>query len=189
MTQSIKECQKNLISSMPKKISIVENSKTTYTATNKVDTVIVAAKHALGEYLNHSVYLCQPNRSFRPVGYLGFYSEGKIDKHITKILGQVDKVLLTEKGITSGNFDKKTEERLLELINSLERKDVRGRIGLEQKVFFLSSPDSYKTLTLKKDIQNDTKSITGKFVAFTQNQRYVSTFNLKKNPQMTSEIV
>lgn len=156
---------------------------------NTEDVLIVAAKTALREFFEHSAYICQPNRSFRPVNYLGFYSEGKINQNIPKILGQVEDVMLTKEGIQNTNLDKDTQNRLFKLIESLERVDERGRLGSNHKVFFLSSKDSKETLKLNNDIINDTTSIKGDIIAFTQSQRYVSLSKLKNNPKKTSDIV
>lgn len=156
---------------------------------NTEDILIVAAKTALNEFFEHSAYICQPNRSFRPVNYLGFYSEGKINQNIPKVLGQVEDVMLSREGIQNNNLDKSTQNRLFKLIESLERVDERGRLGSNHKVFFLSSKDSEDTLKLNNDIMNDTTSVNGDNIAFTQSQRYISLSKLKKNPKKTSEIV
>ena len=53
------------------------------------DTVVVAARNAWGEYQNHGVYICQPERSFRPgLSHMGFYFDGAIQHTVAKILDQ-----------------------------------------------------------------------------------------------------
>ena len=54
---------------------------------------------------------------------------------------------------------------------------------------FLSGPDSPETLVLPQDIENDLTANTGRGVAFTQGQRYVSLSRLEKGPKRTSELV
>ena len=49
-----------------------------------------------------------------------------------------------------------------------------SRTGQRHMIFFLSVPDSDKTLDLGRNIPNDKKSKTGKTTAFTMSQRYVS---------------
>jgi superfamily II DNA or RNA helicase len=188
MTISIQKTQKNLLESIPQPIISIEESKSDYLIRTN-DAVIVAAKFALDEYFKHSVYMCQPNRAFRPVDYLGFYSHGKIDKHIPRILGKVEKVLLSKRGINNVEVDEKTRNELLNLLKSLEVKGSKNRIGYYHKVFFLSAPNSEQTITLENDIINDNKTKTGKTAAFTQNQRYVSSVKLKNNPEKTSKII
>jgi hypothetical protein len=51
--------------------------------------------------------------------------------------------------------------------------------GASQKVLLLSPPGHSDTLTLAAPIPNDLKSDTGRTIAFTQNQRYVSLTRLK----------
>lgn len=153
------------------------------------DVLIIPAKYALDEYLEHSVYMCQPKRTFRPVEYIGFYSNGKINKHIPKIYEQIEQITLTRNSINSSKLDSNTKEKLYNLLDSLKRKDDNDRLGATQKVIFLSAPDSNQTLKLKKDIINDTKSKTGKKIAFTQNQRYLSISKFKNNPNKTSQLL
>lgn len=171
----------------PNNISIILSD-----ASDKFDenseVLIIPAKYAIEEYLEHSVYICQPNRAFRPVEYIGFYVNGKIDKRIPKILGQIENVKLSKRDIPS-NLDLNIKKRLLELIESLERKDITGRLGYNQKIFFLSKSNSDETLKLKQDIINDTKSKSGKNIAFTQNQRYIPLSKFKDNPKKTSSLL
>ncbi len=49
----------------------------------------MAARFAWGEYNEHGVYICQPDRSFRPgLTHMGFYARGAIQPKIAKILDQ-----------------------------------------------------------------------------------------------------
>ena len=120
---------------------------------------------------------------------MGFYSNGKINKHIPQILGKVEEVLLTKRGINNAKIDQKTRNKLLNLLKSLEIIGSKSRIGYYHKVFFLSAHNSGDTIKLENDVLNDNKTNTGKSTAFTQNQRYVSSGKLKNNPKKTSEIV
>src|SRR5690242_17302755 len=54
--------------------------------------VVVAAQFALDEYLKYSVYICQPNRTFRPCVRMAFYIKNKIDRRIPKILGHIESI-------------------------------------------------------------------------------------------------
>jgi hypothetical protein len=48
--------------------------------------VVVAARIALETYLKHSVYICQPGRTFKPCVRLAFYTNSKIYHKVPKIL-------------------------------------------------------------------------------------------------------
>ncbi len=54
--------------------------------------VVVAARFALDEYRKYSAYICQPDRAFRDCVRMAFYTKNKIDRHIPKILGQIEAI-------------------------------------------------------------------------------------------------
>lgn len=153
------------------------------------NVVIVPAKFAFDEYLNHSVYMCQPDRAFRNVDYLGFYYDGKVSKYLPKVLGVVENFVLSRSMIEKSTILSDTKkEALLNLVESLEKNDDNGRLYYPSKVFFLSPPDSYETLKLEEDIINNKKSSSGRKTAFLQTQRYFPIVKFKKNPKNTSEL-
>ena len=165
----------------------------------KSDAVlIVPARSAIEDYRDFSVYVCQPNRSFQPVEYMGFYHNGSIDKHIAKILHEpVEEIDLTGEAIevasestleTQSKLTPETQSKLHELVIELERQN-SPRYGGKFKVFFLSSLDSSDTIKLTQDIRNDLKNAAGRPYAFTQGQRYVPLSALKKNPATTTELL
>lgn len=53
------------------------------------EVLIVAARRAISEYLKHGLYICQPNRTFRPCSHMAFYANGRIHHQIPKILGKI----------------------------------------------------------------------------------------------------
>lgn len=152
--------------------------------------LIVPARQAIEDYMNYSAYLCQPNRSFQNVQYLGFYRMGAIYQRIAKILSPpIESILLTEEGIQScEGLDSATVSRLQVLVIKLH-KDNSDRYDGTMKVFFLSASDDSETIKLAQDIQNDLKSFSGRTSAFTMGQRYVSLASLKKNPKTTTELL
>jgi hypothetical protein len=152
--------------------------------------LIVPARQAIEDYKQYSIYVCQPNRSFQKVQYLGFYRMGAIDRKIAKILAPpIESILLTEEGIqTCEGLDSVTASKLQDLVRKL-RSDGSDRYGDTMKVFFLSAYDSTETISLTQDIQNDLVNLEGRPYAFTQGQRYVSLANLKKNPKTTTELL
>ena len=128
------------------------------------DVVIVAARRAWKTYQDRHVYICQPNRSFRNVKRIGFYSRGNIYPLVPLILDKQDDVL----------FERSAHDGPLgELVDQILDAD-DSRTGQRHMVFFLSAPDSDDTLDLGQNIPNNKKSRTGKNTAFTMGQRYVS---------------
>jgi hypothetical protein len=162
--------------------------------------LIIPARYAIYDYLKYSAYLCQPNRSFQNVEYLGFYHGGAIDRRITKLLAPpIESVLLTEEGVQNlidindqnknNKGNKIISEESITMLQNLVTKLEPLRYNDTMKVFFLSSPDAPETIQLKQDIQNDLKSYSGRPSAFTMGQRYVSLASLKKNPKTTTELL
>jgi hypothetical protein len=128
--------------------------------------VVVAARFALDEYLKYSTYICQPHRTFQPSARMAFYTKNKIDRHIPKILGQIE-------AISRDEIDTRTD---------LSDSD-RARLKT------LPPHNSPDTLVLPNDIENNLTSANGKGTAFTRRQRYVSLSRLEKGPKNTSELV
>lgn len=169
----------------------------------KSDAVlIVPARSAIEDYRNFSAYMCQPNRSFQPVEYIGFYHNGAIDRHIAKVMSKpVEEIDLTEEAIEEAIFEEAIEEatdlavdtentkqKLHQLVDQL-RSHGSPKYGLKHKVFFLSSSDSPDTIKLTQDIRNDLRNQAGRPYAFTQGQRYVTLSALKNNPATTTELL
>ncbi|MBW4581336.1 MAG: hypothetical protein KME42_17340 [Tildeniella nuda ZEHNDER 1965/U140] len=156
----------------------------------KSDAVlIVPARSAIQDYRSFSVYVCQPNRSFQPVEYIGFYHGGVIDQYIPKIIGKpIEDVTLTEEAIEEAQLSLETKQDLLQLVKQL-KKHSSSRYGVKLKVFFLSSPTSPDTIKLTQAIKNDLKNEAGRPYAFTQGQRYVPLSALRKNPATTTELL
>lgn len=147
---------------------------------NETDVVVVPARHAWPEYQRHSAYICQPGRFFQTVSYLAFYSNGKIWPLIPRILDVHEDVEWGE-GLHQGTLGKIVDD---------VRKDCASirQDGLTYKVLILSTADSSDTVRLGGPIINDLVAKTGRTVAFTQNQRYVSLQEMLK-AKLTSELV
>jgi hypothetical protein len=157
---------------------------------DKSDAVlIVPARSAIEDYRNFSVYVCQPNRSFQPVEYIGFYHGGVIDQYIPKIIGKpIEDVTLTEEAIEEAQLSLEVKQDLLQLVEQLKKHN-SSRYGVKLKVFFLSSSTSQDTIKLAQPIKNDLKNDSGRPYAFTQGQRYVPLSALQKNPATTTELL
>lgn len=151
--------------------------------------VVVAARGALGEYLRHSVYICQPRHSFRPSERWAFYTNGAIDVHVPKVLGTVEAVELSHQGVDDPDgIEEETCQRLRGLVDAREGEGSE-RLGQEQKVVFLSDPESEANIRLDAPVRNDLEAESGQTVPFTYCQRYASLQALREGPRTTSELI
>lgn len=144
------------------------------------DVLVVPARSAWPEYQRHAAYICQPDRTFRSVDRVAFYTGGKIWPSVPKILETWEHVDWA-KGAYSG--------RLGEVVDAVFDDPANTRMeGLAYKVMILSNKDSHDTIQLMQPVENNLTSDNGRTVAFTQNQRYVSLDKLLKAKQ-TSDLV
>lgn len=137
------------------------------------DTVIVAARFGWDEYREHGVYICQPERSFRPgLTHMGFYAHGAIQTTVAKILDQ------RPESIT---FDSATVEALrtgspihLRIADAIEASLEGGTRSEGQpfRVFVLSRNSGEGSVELAGPIANTTKALSGRTFAWTMSQRY-----------------
>ena len=154
------------------------------------DVVVVAAKEAYPEYLEHSAYVCQPGRSFRAgLTHLGFYTSGAIQREVASILYNEDGVVFSlreaaRRRAQGGDRDRQIASLIESLLESGSRQD-----GEPYQVFLLSGPTDTRTRKLSQPIKSDAKAASGKPSAWTQNQRYVRLDRLT-NPgiRATSEL-
>lgn len=137
------------------------------------DVLVVPARSAWPEYHEYHAYICQPNRTFQDVKYLAFYADGEIKRYIPKIRAVADDVIMDPSRIDDDEFRKVVRDIL---------KNGAREFGVSNKILLLSAPDSEDTVRLEDNIRNDlrTQKSSGRIVAFTQNQRYVSMDELKK---------
>jgi hypothetical protein len=150
--------------------------------------LVVAARIALPEYLRLGAYICQPHRSFQPCSHMAFYANGAIDRHVPAILGAVESIILDQESVLARrDLDRQAQAYLLSLVRQLVKES--PRIGNEQKVIFLSTPNDPQTIRLPHDIQNDLTSESGRTIAFTQGQRYVPLSSLQAAPKTTSDLL
>jgi hypothetical protein len=145
------------------------------------DVLVVPARSAWPEYKQYHAYICQPSRTFQDVKYLAFYADGEIKRHVPKINAIQDETVLDPGRIKDSAF-RHVVEKLLQ--------DDARTYGASNKILLLSAPDSKDTVVLENAVRNDLQSQkgSGRVVAFTQNQRYVSMEKLRK-AKTTSEVV
>jgi len=164
----------------------VTTSKPPIEATDRV--VVVPARIALQEYLKYSAYICQPNRSFQPCNHMAFYTQNKIDRHIPSILGHIEAITRDEIE-TRSDLSEIDRTRLRTLLQKMDTARSEEWSKMRSKIVFLSPSDSPDTLVLPYDIVNNLTSESGREIAFTQGQRYVSLSRLQKGPKTTSELI
>lgn len=150
-------------------------------ATDQV--LVVPARRAINEYLAHSVYMCQPNRTFQPCARIAFYVSGKIDIRVPRILEQIESVNLSDAGIARQPAS--LQPQLTRLLTELTAAK-SDRLNEDTKVMFLTPPTAKETFKLKQEIENDCKSANGKTTAFVQGQRYVPFSQLQTSPKTTT---
>src|SRR5947199_266353 len=109
--------------------------------------VVVAARIALDEYLKYSAYICQPDRAFRDCVRIAFYTKNKIDRHVPKILGQIEAISRDEieRRTDLSDSDRARLRTLRDTMESARREDWSKR---NTKFFFLQPPDYLVTLVL-----------------------------------------
>lgn len=153
------------------------------------DVVVVAARFAYPEYLEHGFYICQAGRAFRAgLTHMGFYAEAAIQICVARIRYREDNVLFTlgEAAV------RKIESDVDRLVgNAIEISLANGSREPEARyqVFLLSGAQAPDTIHLSQPIVNDTISASGKTWAWTIGQRYTSTTNLvKPGLKVTSDL-
>jgi hypothetical protein len=119
---------------------------------------------------------------------MAFYTKNKIDRHIPKILEQIEAISRDEIETRTDLTDIE-RARLKTLLSKMDSRRSEEWRKNQLKIVFLSPHDSPDTLVLPDDITNDSISASGKGTAFTQRQRYVSLSRLEKGPKNTSELI
>lgn len=151
--------------------------------------VVVAARVAYGEYLEHGAYVCQPNRRFRAdTTHLSFYSEQQIQPHIAEIEAIYDDVSFTyAEAAQRAASEDEMERRLGLVIASFLNAGVREE-GARHEVILLSQANDFATLELTAPVVNDLTNAEGRRIAFTQGHRYVDLEVLTGGISATSKI-
>jgi hypothetical protein len=152
---------------------------------SKEDRVlVVAARKAWPEYQKHGLYFCQPNRSFKPVDHLAFYTDGEIKTAIPSVTGTIESIELTEDTVGDHpDLSRSHREQLMDAVTQF-RKEESERHGETKEVIFLQDG-----ITLDRPVKNNkTASDSGRTVAFVQGHRYVSFSKLQEGPNYTSKL-
>lgn len=142
-----------------------------------VDTLVVPAGLAWPLYQMTSVYICPPDRSFRPAKYMAFYADKEIKPEIPTILHHRPNVVWTSAEAA----------RLQALAGDAHRNDrkigkviaasiAQGWTDGRYQVFLLSSAGHPNHLTLSQPIPNLS---TGRGSAYVQRHRYTTHHSLE----------
>lgn len=151
--------------------------------------LVLPAREAYEEYLAVSAYICQANRRFQPTTHVAFYSDGKIQPHVPRILESVESVSWREAEILSDpNLSDETRIRVISLLRESKTKGVTRQDGKTYKIMFLAPPGSPDAIKLLRAIENDKKTWNGKPWPFTVGQRYVLASKLLSGVEKTSQL-
>lgn len=152
------------------------------------NVVVVGARTAWPMYQRHKVYICQPNRAFRNVEYIAFYTLGNIKPKVAKISQRHREVSLEQ--INSDDNVLQINKTLKDKVNSYAEEHIMS--GPKAKEFFegafqVFELDDSSEVDLGRDITNDITAINGRNFAYTVGQRYTSLDKLKE-AQTTSDL-
>ena len=135
------------------------------------DTVVVAGRWAYPTYFKTSAYICQPNRSIRPVTYLAFYTDKQIKPEIPRVLQYYREVDVTEEQAalyeTSGD---PLGPRIAEVIRW---RLADGSQEPFNDIYLLSRPEDAETVMLPSPVRHEGRG------AWVQGQRYTSMDRLR----------
>jgi hypothetical protein len=143
------------------------------------NVIVIAARVAWDTYQKYHAYICQPDRPLGQANYMAFYAKGAIQAYVPEILEKHDNVVF-KPGSYSGKLGETVDKLLSDAGKHASDKTWQYR-GIQQfgtgdlaQVVLLTPPDDVRTVRLSQAVTNAQKAKSGKKVAFTQWQRYVS---------------
>jgi hypothetical protein len=143
------------------------------------NVVVIAARVAWDTYTKISAYVCAPERPLGHAKYIAFYAKGAIQAYVPEILEKYDNVVF-ENGKYSGELGETVNKLLDDAPRDIGVKTWHDR-GIQKfatgdvgQVVLLTAPSDDRTEKLAQAVKNDQKAKSGKNVAFTMWQRYVS---------------
>lgn len=148
--------------------------------------VVVAARNAWPEYLQHHAYVCQRDRPFGAATRMAFYAEGAIQPLVPRMQRWTGSLTFTF-AAAEAHRSRGGDARTGDLIDRLLRAGPRVE-GESFGVMLLSAPDDDDTVTLAAPIINDHRSPAGKRVAWTRWQRYSTLRALTSGATTTSQL-
>lgn len=152
--------------------------------------LIVPAANAWPFYNKYSIYRCQPNRTFKPTGYMGFYANGEIKELFPKILGYIDKIDIHDndlKDVPIATVNGTEEELIRKTLSNIKVNLKPNEWNGYYKYMVLTGVDDPRTFRNENPIKNDKTSYSSKGTAFVQKQTYLNLDDLK-GKKLTSEL-
>lgn len=139
--------------------------------------LIVPAGKAWGFYKTYSIYRCQPNRTFKPTSFMGFYADQQIKEYFPKILGYIDNLNIQEEdlnnisvSIVNGANESLIKNKLIQIKKILKPEEWNGYY----KYIILTDLNDKETFKNGNPIDNDKTSYSDKGTAFVQKQTYLN---------------
>ena len=119
---------------------------------NEADEVlIVPAREAYTMYRRLAAYICQADRSFRPVQRIAFYTDEAIQRHVPKVRKVFDSVVLSGPMIRKRDDLSDEDKKELQQVTARLSQDRHPSYGEELKVVLLSGPADGDTVLLPLD--------------------------------------
>lgn len=152
--------------------------------------LIVPAGFAWEFYKSYSIYRCQPNRTFKPTSYLGFYADRQIKQYFPKILGYVDNLNIQKEDLNkisvvtvNGTSEDLIKQKLFIIKSTLKPNEWNEYY----KFIILTDLLDQDTFVNANPIDNDKSSYSDKVTAFVQKQTYLNIDQLH-GKRLTSEL-
>ena len=146
--------------------------------------MVVPATRAWSRYYDLSIYGDMRGINWKPSDHLAFYTGNEIKKFVPRIKSTESPInIMNQEEVEAlDNYQKQAVEKLR------CRHDVDEDWDHPLRVLFLSEPGDEETLKLKKPVENDKKTRTGKSWAWIMTgAKYVTLESLKK-ARYTSEL-
>ncbi|MDP2721748.1 MAG: hypothetical protein Q8O72_03225 [Bacteroidales bacterium] len=139
--------------------------------------LIVPAGKAWDFYKTYSIYRCQPNRTFKPTSFMGFYADQQIKEYFPKILGYIDNLNIQEEdlnnisvSVVNGVNESLIKNKLIQIKKKLQPEEWNGYY----KYIILTELNDKETFKNGNPIDNDKTSYSDKGTAFVQKQTYLN---------------
>ncbi len=152
------------------------------------EVLLVAASTAFDDYRLYSAYFCRPNKTFRPVSHVAFYS-GEVEPLIPKILDIIDELELSEEAIERCTLQTSLHRRVLLAIVEGMRAHSSSWRGRRVKAILLSSHSAQDTVKLPWPIRNDLHTESGGTKPLVQGFRYIPLEAFIEHPRTTTELL
>jgi len=151
--------------------------------------LIVPAGKAWVFYKKYKIYRCQPNRTFQPTSYMGFYADQQIKEYFPMILGYVDSLNIQTEDLQTIKVEtvNGVHKDIIDKLDSLKKQPESAEWDSNYKYIVLTDLKDKNTFINTNPIENDKKSYSDKATAFVQKQTYLNIEDIK-GKKYTSEL-